>query len=250
MCGRYYSRRDKQEIAERMHVKKVFAEPHPPNYNIAPSTFQRVIRQERDSHEREMVLMRWGLVPSFAKTLAEWKGMSTINAKAETIQTSATWRVPFKKHRCIIPADGFYEWKMLDSHKYPKKQPYAITLRSGEPLALAGIWDAWKEPKPSKGSLHTPDSWLQSFSIITTEANELISVLHTRMPVILREREWTRWLDRELTEQPPIDLLRPHDSDEMQMEPCNPLVGNVRQNGPEMLVCPNSNEPLSLLNSA
>jgi putative SOS response-associated peptidase YedK len=91
---------------------------------------------------------------------------------------------------------------------------------------------------------------LQSYAIITTEANELMSAVHTRMPVILRERDWARWLDRDATEKPPIDLLRPYDSDEMQMAPCNPQVGNVLNNGPEMLVCPNPDEPLFRLNSA
>ena len=238
MCGRYYSRSEKQEIAKRMKAKKVFSEPYAPNYNIAPTTFQPIVRQERDSDERELVLARWGLVPFFAKSLADFKGFSTFNAKAETVATSPTWRGPFKTRRCLVPVDGFYEWKALDETKKPKKQPYAISLKSGEPMALAGLWDAWKEPKPKSESLRTPDTWLQSFTIITTEANEIMSQVHTRMPVILRERDWQRWLDRELTEQPPIDLLRPYDSDEMQLEVCNPAVGNVRNNGPEMLVCP------------
>jgi putative SOS response-associated peptidase YedK len=97
MCGRYYSRSEKQAIATRMHVKNVFAEPSAPNYNIAPSTFQPIVRQERDSDEREMVLCRWGLVPFFAKSLAEWKGFSTINAKAETIQKSCNVARPIQK---------------------------------------------------------------------------------------------------------------------------------------------------------
>jgi putative SOS response-associated peptidase YedK len=102
-----------------------------------------------------------------------------------------------------------------------------------------------------KESVHTPDTWLQSFSIITTEANELMSAVHTRMPVILYERDWQRWLDREETDQPPVDLLRPYDSDLMQMARCNPAVGNVRNNGEDMLVCPATDgEPLSLLDSA
>ena len=197
-----------------------------------------IVRQERDSDERELVLARWGLVPFFARSLADFKGFSTFNAKAETVATSPTWRGPFKTRRCLVPVDGFYEWKALDDTKKPKKQPYAISLKSGEPMAFAGLWDAWKEPKPKGESLQTPDTWLQSFTIITTEANEIMSQVHTRMPVILRERDWQRWLDRELTEQPPIDLLRPYDSDEMQLEVCNPAVGNVRNNGPEMLVCP------------
>jgi putative SOS response-associated peptidase YedK len=235
MCGRYATRRQKQEIAERFKVSKVFTEPMAPNFNIAPSTFQPVIRQERDSTEREMVLLRWGLIPFFAKSLTEFKGFSTINARAETITKSATWREPFKRRRCIIPADLFYEWLKITK---TQKQPYVIKLKSGEPLAFAGLWDAWKEPKGRNESIHTPDTWLQSFSIITTEANELMSEIHERMPVILHERDQERWLDRTVTEQPPIDLLRPYESDLMEMHPCNPAVGNVKNNGPEMLECP------------
>jgi putative SOS response-associated peptidase YedK len=250
MCGRYISKAEKQEIAERMRVKKVFAEPMVANYNVAPSTFQPVVRQERDSEEREMVLLRWGLVPFFAKSLAEWKGMSTINAKAEGIEGSGTWREPFKRRRCLVPADGFYEWKALDASKKPKKVPYVITLKSGEPMAFAGVWDAWKEPKPKSESVHTPDTWLQSYAIVTTEANELMAAIHTRMPVILAERDWARWLSRDETERPPVDLLRPFDAELMEMRVCNPAVGNVKNNGPEMMVCPVADEPLSVLNSA
>jgi putative SOS response-associated peptidase YedK len=237
MCGRYYSRGQKQKIAEHFKAGKVFEESLAPNYNVAPTTFQPVIRIERDSDERELVLMRWGLVPFFAKSLADFKGFSTFNARAETVTESATWRTPFKKRRCIIPADGFYEWKKLDDSPKPAKQPYAISLKNGQPFALAGLWDAWKEPNG--------DNWLQSFSIITTEANEIMSAIHTRMPVILRECDWKRWLDRELTDQPPIDLLRPYDSGTMQTLPCNPSVGNVRNNGPEMLTCPSGDAGLN-----
>ena len=249
MCGRYYNRRQKQELAERMKAKTVFQDPYVPDYNIAPTTFQPVIRQERDSGEREMVLLRWGLIPFFAKSLADWKGVTTINARAETVATSPTYRAPFKTRRCIIPADGFYEWKAADTPK-GKKTPFAFSLRSGEPFAFAGLWDAWKEPKPARESVHTPDRWLQTFTIITTEANELMSNVHTRMPVILLQSDWDRWLDRTPTDQLPIDLLRPYESDAMQAALCNPTVGNVKNNGPEMLVCPASTEPLNLLNSA
>ena len=238
MCGRYYTKRQKQEIAERMRAKKVFAEPFAPNFNIAPTTFQPIVRLERDNDEREMVLARWGLVPFFAKSLADFKGFSTFNARAEGISTAATWRGPLKSRRCLVPVDGFYEWKALDDSKKPKKQPYAITLKGEEPMAFAGLWDAWKEPKPAKESVHTPDTWLQSFSIITTEANEIMAPIHTRMPVILPLRYWAEWLDRHPEKPPPVHLLRPYDSDEMQTAPCNPAVGNVKNNGAEMLVCP------------
>ena len=110
MCGRYFRKSDKQQIAERFHAGTVFEDPLAADYNIAPTTFQPIIRLSRDSGEREMALLRWGLVPFFATSLKEFKGMTTFNARAESVATSATWREPFKRRRCLIPADGFYEW--------------------------------------------------------------------------------------------------------------------------------------------
>lgn len=233
MCGRYYRKSDKQRIAQAFHAGVLEDLALAPNYNIAPTTFQPIIRTSRDTGDRELLLARWGLVPFFAKSLADFKGFSTFNARAETITQSATWRGPFKSRRCIVPVDGFYEWKKLDDSPKPAKQPFAISFISGEPLALAGLWDAWKEPKASPDA---PDNWLQSFTIVTTEANEIMAGIHNRMPVILERRDWQRWLDRE-ADAPPIDLLRPYDSEAMQLTPCNSLVGNTRNNGPEMLVC-------------
>jgi len=225
MCGRYVRRGDKQRIAEAFHVRSGFdgLSMPPDDYNVAPSTFQPVIRESRDDGSREMVLMCWGLIPFFTKQLSDIKGMSTINAKAENVAKSPTWREPFKKRRCLVPASAFYEWKKVDAKT---KQPYAFTLDGGSMFAFAGLWDAWKD-----GQGH----WLQSFSICTTTANELMSSVHPRMPVILHKRDYDRWLYREVTAQPPVDLLRPFASDDMEMAPANPLVGNVRNNGPEML---------------
>ena len=138
MCGRYYRRSDKQRIAEAFHLGTLDDIPleAAPSYNIAPSTMQPVVRQSRDSGEREMVAMRWGMVPHFAKSLAKFKGFSTINAKAETLLSRAIWRVPFQRRRCLILADGFYEWKQVDAKT---KQPYAFAMRSGEPFAFGGL---------------------------------------------------------------------------------------------------------------
>jgi putative SOS response-associated peptidase YedK len=223
MCGRYYRKSDKQSIAEAFRIRsEIDSMVLAPDYNIAPTTFQPVIREDKETGDREMVLMRWGMVPFFTKQLSEVKGISTINAKAENVSKSPTWRAPFKKRRCLVPADGFYEWKKLDAKT---KQPYAFSLQDGASFAFAGLWDAWKEPD---------GQWLPSFGIITTEANELMSAVHTRMPVILHLRDYDRWLERD-GERPPIDLLRPYESEGMNASPCNPLVGNVRNNGPEML---------------
>lgn len=243
MCGRYFRSSDKQRIAEHFHASKVFDDPLAADYNVAPTTFQPIVRLSRDSGEREMAMLRWGLVPFFAANLKEFRGMTTFNARAESIATSATWREPFRRRRCLIPADGFYEWAdkpgetrvgaRAKTQSKSGRQPYAVTLNPGsELMAFAGLWDAWKEPKKSPQEV---DRWLQSFAIVTTEANELMSTIHTRMPVILSARDWEEWLDRDDSRPAPVHLLRPYASDEMKAQLCNTAVGNVRNNGPEML---------------
>jgi|SRR6187402_1249483 len=226
MCGRYGRRSDKQKIAEYFRAKPEPAEfPMPEaDYNIAPSTYQPIIRQSRETGEREMVLAQWGMVPYFTKALEDVKGYSTINARAESITKAPTWRVPFKKRRCPVPASFFYEWPKVGK---PPKQPYAFELSNGNLLAFAGLWDEWKDKKSGH--------WLQSFAIVTTEANELMSQIHPRMPVILHARDYDRWLDREEMERPPLDLLRPYESEKMEVHEANPEVNKVRTNGPEMM---------------
>ena len=227
MCGRYVRRSDKQRLAEAFRLSQQMDDlVVSQDWNVAPTTVQPVIRMNRDTGERELVMMRWGLVPYFAKSAADFKGFSTINAKAETLEERAVWRAPFAKRRCIVPADGFYEWKTEGK----VKQPFAFTLRSGEPLAFAGLWDAWKDPANGE--------WLQSFAIITTFANELTSTVHERMPVILKPAEYDLWLTRGEREGLPGELLamlRPYAAEAMRADACNPAVGNVRNNGPEML---------------
>ena len=227
MCGRYLRRSDKQRLAEAFRLGQTLDElVVAQDWNVAPSTFQPVIRQSRETGEREMVMMRWGLVPYFAKSAADFKGFSTINAKAETLEEKAVWRAPFAKRRCIVPADGFYEWKKEGKTKIP----FAFTLRSREPLAFAGLWDAWKDPENGE--------WLLSFAIITTFANELTAEVHERMPVILRPQDYDLWLARGEREGLPQELralLKPYDDEKMQADGCNPAVGNPRNNGPEML---------------
>ncbi len=147
----------------------------------------------------------------------------TLNARAETIITAPTWREPFKKRRCLVPASAFYEWP---KEGRTPKQPYAFELSNGDLFAFVGLWDAWKD-----GQGH----WLRSFAIVTTEANKLMARIHPRMPVILYARDYDRWLDREETERLPLDLLRPFESDTMEMYKANPKVNNVSNNGPELL---------------
>lgn len=231
MCGRYLRRSDKQRIVEYFQLHGIPPFPVAADYNVAPTTFQPVVRLERETLERELVLMRWGLVPNHAGSMAAYKGISTINARAENV-TKGLWKRLFERHRCLVPADGFYEWKKLEAMNAKGKaklvrKPFAFTLRDDLPFAFAGLWDAWRDPET--------DEWLQSFAIITTEANELMEPVHDRMPVILDPKDFDRWLDRSPQHQPPVDLLRPYDADAMQAAAANALVGNPRNNGPEML---------------
>jgi putative SOS response-associated peptidase YedK len=226
MCGRYYRRSDKQKIAEAFHVKQVGDFPLPPaDYNVAPTTMQPVIRNNRDTGEREMVSLRWGLVPFWATDLKSIKAITTINARSETVATSRTYREPLKRgRRCVVPASGFYEWKKLDAKN---KQPFGFDLTTGHMMGFAGLWDAWEDPANGQ--------WLQSYTIITTDANELMAPIHERMPVILHPGDFNRWLDREPTEQPPVDLLRPFPADEMEAFEVSKDVGNVKNNSADLL---------------
>lgn len=225
MCGRYGRRADKQRIAEWMqtHNTSVFDDSYlAPTYNAAPQSFQPVVRLDGDTGERELAIMRWGLIPFWAKDAKI--AYSTINARAETIATSATYREAFKKRRCLVPADWFYEWKKIDAKT---KQPYAIALKDDSIFAFAGLWETWKDK--------ATDQSLQTYTIITTDPNELMETIHTRMPVILEPRDYARWLEPGDPSRPPIDLLRPYPAEKMRAWPVSQRVGNVRNNGPDLI---------------
>jgi putative SOS response-associated peptidase YedK len=222
MCGRYVRRSDKQRIEEYFRTRKSIFE-LPPSYNIAPTSLQPVIRLDRDTGEREIAMMRWGLIPGWCKDPKEL-GVSTVNAKAESLMVKPIWRQPFKKRRCLVPADAFYEWQKINAKT---KQPYAFGLKSDEPFAFAGLWER---------STSSDGMQLDSFAIITTDPNELAATVHNRMPVILEPRDYNRWLTREDEEQPPLDLLRPYDADAMKSWKVGREVGSVRNNGPSLCI--------------
>jgi len=221
LCGRYYRRSDKQRIAEAFRVGIPPTFDILPSYNIAPQTFQPVVRPDSETGQRELALLRWGLIPFWAKDAKI--AYSTINAKAETVATSPAFREALRRRRCLVPADGFYEWEKVDRRT---KQPYAIGLRSGEPLAFAGLWETWKDKATGQP--------LETYAIITTEPNELTAPIHNRMPVILAPRDYERWMASADPAQLPVDLLRPYDADQMTSWKVSPAVGNVRNNSPEL----------------
>lgn len=223
MCGRYVRKSDKQKIAEHFHVNGPSIPDFAPDWNVAPQTFQPVVRLSPETGEREIVLMRWGLVPLWSKDAKI--GYSTINAKGETVATSASFREALKHRHCLVPADAFYEWQKIDAKT---KQPYAIALKSGEPYALAGLWEKWKDRAAGGAELLT-------FTVITTDPNELVQPLHNRMPVIVQERDYERWLHPDPT-RPALDLLRPYEAAEMTAWKVDPRVGNVRNNAPDLCI--------------
>jgi putative SOS response-associated peptidase YedK len=223
MCGRYFRRSDKQRIAEAFKIGVPPSFEILPDYNVAPTTFQPVIVEDRDSGERTVRAMYWGLIPYWAGDPKKL-GVSTINAKAESLMEKPIWREAFTRRRCLVPADGFYEWQRFDSKV---KQPWAIALKGDEPLAFAGLWDRWTSADKK--------TELESFSIVTTEANELTAPMHERMPVILMPRDYSRWLSREDEGRQPIDLLRPYESALMHAWRVDAAVGNVKNNSAALL---------------
>jgi putative SOS response-associated peptidase YedK len=225
MCGRYGRRADKQRIAEWMqtHNTDVFDDSYlAPSFNVAPQSFQPVVRLDAETGERELTIMRWGLVPFWAKDAKI--GYSTINAKAETITTSPAFREAMKRRRCLVPAYWFYEWKKID---VKSKQPHAIALQDGSLFAFAGLWETWKD----KATGQT----LETYTVITTDPNELMQTLHNRMPVILHRQGYERWLASADPAQLPVDLLKPFPAEEMKAWPVSQDVGNVRNNRPELV---------------
>ena len=224
MCGRYGRRADKQRIAEWMQTRNtdVFDDSYlAPSYNVAPQSLQPVVRLDSETGERALAIMRWGLIAFFAKDAKI--AYSTINARAETVATSPVFREPMKRRRCLVPATGFYEWQALDKKS---KQPWTIELVDGNLFAFAGLWDRWKDK--AKGQP------LETYTIITTDPNELLEPIHNRMPVILSPQNYSRWLDPGEPSQLPIDLLRPYPAKEMRAWKVSAAVGNVRNNSPEL----------------
>jgi putative SOS response-associated peptidase YedK len=194
-----------------------------PSYNVAPQSFQPVVRLSPDTGERELTIMRWGLIPFWSKDGK--MAFNTINAKAETITTSPAYREAMKRRRCLVPADWFYEWKKLDAKT---KQPYAIAMKDAELFAFAGLWDSWKDKETGKA--------LETYTVITTDPNDLMEPIHNRMPVILHRKDYERWLAVADPAQLPIDLLRPYPAEEMKAWKVSRAVGNVRNNSPGLIV--------------
>jgi putative SOS response-associated peptidase YedK len=235
MCGRYIQVSSPTLLVERFDVDEVaITETPDADYNVAPRhEVLTIVQRTSDESEagarsgpRVLEEMRWGLVPSWAKDPKI--GDRMINARAESLSEKAAFKTAFRKRRCIIPADGFYEWQRLADQK--RKQPMFIHRRDGEPIAFAGLWEVWRDDA-------TPDSpWLLSCAIVTTRANATMEPIHDRMPVMLSESAWDTWLDVRSSERDVLDpLLEPAPDADIEVWPVSTMVNSANNNGPELV---------------
>jgi putative SOS response-associated peptidase YedK len=217
MCGRYASFLPAEVLARLFGARN----PLPnvaPSWNVAPTQNAMVVRRHPESGERHLDLLTWGLIPHWTKDLEAAR--KPINARAETVATSAMFRAALAARRCLVPADAFYEWKATAAGK----QPYAIARQDSAPLAFAGLWEGWRWPDGDVS---------RTFAIITTQANATMARVHDRMPAILEPADWPVWLGE--AEADPVALLRPAAEDVLRVWPISRAVNNVRNNGAEML---------------
>ncbi len=218
MCGRYRLSRRKQLVEEYFDVSSD-TDDWNPRYNVAPTQPVPVIRQNPKEPIRELSLMRWGLIPSWAKDTSGAARM--INARSETAQTLPAFRDALKSRRCLIPADGFYEWKRDGK----TKQPFCFEVGDGGLFAFAGLWERWRDPS---------GQWVKSCSILTTTPNAVTSAIHDRMPVILDPDSYDLWLDPGMTDvQVVSELLKPFDPSLMRCYPVSTRINHVANDDAE-----------------
>jgi putative SOS response-associated peptidase YedK len=211
MCGRFTLRTPLSVLIDQFQINLGTEIQLPLRFNVAPTQDIPVVRTCEGG--RELTLMRWGLIPSWSKEANS--GPLLINARSETAAEKPSFRSAFKSRRCLIPADGFFEWKKVGK----AKQPYYFQLADEEPFAFAGLWEKWTE--------------IETCTILTTAANEMVTPLHDRMPVILSPNDYAEWLDVKTPE--PGKLLDQYPASEMKTTPVNPIVNNARNEGTQCI---------------
>jgi putative SOS response-associated peptidase YedK len=218
MCGRYRLSRRKQIIEEHFDTAH-WDDDWSPRYNIAPTQPVPVIRQHPKEPIRQLSNMRWGLIPFWSQSPVI--AASTINARSETAATKPAFRDPLRFRRCLIPADGFYEWKRAGT----AKQPFCFEINDGELFAFAGLWDGWRNAE---------GQWIKSCSILTTIPNSVTRVVHDRMPVILHPDNYDLWLDPGMSDvQTASELLKPYDACSMRSYPVSERINRVENDNEE-----------------
>jgi putative SOS response-associated peptidase YedK len=224
MCGRYVSVSTPEQLAAAFEVDEIRAESRGERYNVAP-TLDVYSVIERDG-QRRLGTLRWGFLPHWAKTL---KDRAPINARVETLADSRMFQAAFEKRRCILPADGFYEWQAREGST--RKQPYYIHDPDGQPLAFAGIWTVWRDP--GAGDAAEP---VYSCAIVTTAAAGRMAEIHDRMPLVLPRRLWAEWLSADPKEATHLQqVVAAVEPPPLVAQPISDRVNNVRNDGPELL---------------
>jgi putative SOS response-associated peptidase YedK len=231
MCGRFRLTRSEKFLAQQFEAESLMALNEfddLPRYNIAPTQPVVTIRQDKGKAKRRITTMRWGLIPAWAKDASV--GNRTINARSETVTNTLSFSDAMRSRRCLIPADGFYEWKKSGK----VRQPYCFEVNEGELFAFAGLWDTWKNPKGET---------IESCTILTTTANDLVSALHDRMPVIVPPEKYALWLNPEIEDFGAVrEILKPYDASAMRQYPVDQRINNVA-NDDEASAAPIALEP-------
>ncbi|MGE0744501.1 MAG: SOS response-associated peptidase [Rhodospirillales bacterium] len=222
MCGRY----SLTTAPEAM--RRLFEFDNLPNlaprYNIAPTQLAPVVRRHRDGPGRELVLLRWGLIPSWSKDASG--GARMINARADTAAEKPAFRAAFRARRCLVPADGFYEWRTEEG----RKQPFRIGFKGGAAFAFAGLWESWTvRDGPEVGTT------IETYAVLTTDANAKLSPIHDRMPVILPPADWAAWHDPATPAEAAQAMLRPHPPEPMAFYRVSLRVNSVRNDDAECI---------------
>ena len=217
MCGRFTLSQPINAIASAFNIAQI--PPLEPRYNIAPTQLIPSILSAPGG-EKQLQMLRWGLIPSWAKDAKI--SAKLINARAETVSEKPSFKAAFKRRRCLIIADGFYEWQRQEK----KKQPYYFRLQNAQLFAFAGLWEQWKSPD---------EDIINSCTILTTEANDLLRPIHDRMPVILESKDYGLWLDSEAQQPQLQQLLRPYQADLMTSYTVSTKVNNPKNNTPECI---------------
>jgi len=216
MCGRYTLRTPVDTLAERFKIDDTPSS-IAASYNVAPT--QGVATVLVDDGKRKLEMLHWGLIPSWADDPSI--GNKMINARAETVAEKRSFRKAFRNHRCLVLADGFYEWQKTGNGK----QPYYIHMEDDSPFAFAGLWESWKN-----------GSEVRSATIITTDANDVVAPIHNRMPVILHPEDYDLWLDPDFDEKEPLTtLLKPYPAEAMEAYPVSRRVNSPSNNEPNVI---------------
>jgi putative SOS response-associated peptidase YedK len=217
MCGRARLPTDVSELKQDLKIEWDKLGDYRPRWNAAPTSELPVVTSAQG--ERTLEIMRWGLIPSWARDPKISR--TTFNARAEGIASTPAFRGAWKaEQRCLVVADGYYEWRKADN------QPFAVALGNRAPMTFAGLWDIWHAPSGAT---------IKSFAVITTRANALIATIHDRMPVILARDSWAAWLgETDASEDELKAMLSPHPAERMMLWPVDRRVGNVRNDGPDL----------------